>query len=93
MNDVGDGLSEMWSRDETLVDGAPQDEAACSSKENIQALLRKIDRNLMPMISILYLLSCLDRSNLGNASENGLTRDLHMTGRDEFNVSKPPGFF
>lgn len=34
-----------------------------SSKVNEKALLRKIDRRLLPAVGILYLLSFLDRSN------------------------------
>ncbi|KAK2609102.1 hypothetical protein QQS21_002329 [Conoideocrella luteorostrata] len=80
-------LSEIWSRDGTLVDSSSDFELEDGRflKGNVKSLLRKIDLNLMPIISVLYLLSCLDRSNLGNASENGLTKDLHMTGKNDFN--------
>ncbi|KAK3902152.1 major facilitator superfamily domain-containing protein [Staphylotrichum tortipilum] len=47
---------------------------------NEKALLRKIDWRLLPAVGILYLLSFLDRSNVGNARIEGLTDDLHMTG-------------
>jgi len=43
-------------------------------------LLRKLDLRLLPAVSILYLLSFLDRSNVANARIEGLTTDLHMTG-------------
>ena len=49
-------------------------------------LLRKIDRNILPVLSILYLLSFLDRSNIGNARLAGLEKDLHMKGLD-YNAS------
>jgi MFS family permease len=45
-----------------------------------KALLRKIDWRLLPAVGILYLLSFLDRSNVGNARIEGLADDLHMTG-------------
>lgn len=45
-----------------------------------KALLRKMDRKLLPAVGILYLLSFLDRSNVANAKVEGLTTDLHMTG-------------
>ena len=44
------------------------------------ALLRKIDRHVLPGVVILYLLSFLDRSNVAIAKLDGLTKDLHMTG-------------
>jgi hypothetical protein len=47
---------------------------------NEKALLRKIDWRLLPAVGILYLLSFLDRSNVGNAKLEGLTDDLGMTG-------------
>ncbi|EFQ29621.1 major facilitator superfamily transporter [Colletotrichum graminicola M1.001] len=47
---------------------------------NTKALLRKMDAKLLPAVGILYLLSFLDRSNVGNARIEGLTDDLHMTG-------------
>lgn len=43
-------------------------------------ILRKMDLRLIPMLALLYLLSFLDRGNIGNAKIEGLTEDLHMTG-------------
>ncbi|TID19546.1 putative high-affinity nicotinic acid transporter protein [Venturia nashicola] len=43
-------------------------------------LVRKIDLVLLPVLSILYLLSFLDRSNIGNARLAGLEKDLHLKG-------------
>ncbi|KAF2806909.1 MFS transporter [Mytilinidion resinicola] len=51
-----------------------------SSTVNETALLRKLDARLLPAVSVLYLLSFLDRSNVGNARLEGLTTDLDMTG-------------
>ncbi|KAK4243543.1 major facilitator superfamily domain-containing protein [Corynascus novoguineensis] len=45
-----------------------------------KALLRKLDWRLLPAVGILYLLSFLDRSNVGNARIEGLADDLNMTG-------------
>lgn len=44
------------------------------------AVLRKMDIRLVPMLSALYLLAFLDRSNIGNVKIEGLLNDLHMTG-------------
>lgn len=44
------------------------------------AVLRKMDIRLIPMLSMLYLLAFLDRGNIGNAKIEGLVDDLHMTG-------------
>ncbi|KAI8646735.1 major facilitator superfamily domain-containing protein [Parasitella parasitica] len=42
-------------------------------------LLRKLDRRLLPVLCVLYLLSYIDRSNIGNAKLGGLEIDLHMS--------------
>ncbi|KAF7514222.1 hypothetical protein GJ744_004547 [Endocarpon pusillum] len=49
---------------------------------NEKALLRKLDYKLLPALTLLYLLSFLDRSNVGNARVEGLVKDLHMTGNE-----------
>ena len=49
---------------------------------NEKSLLRKLDYKLLPALTLLYLLSFLDRSNVGNARIEGLTADLHMTGNE-----------
>ncbi|KAF6804089.1 high-affinity nicotinic acid transporter [Colletotrichum sojae] len=49
-------------------------------------LLRKIDWALIPFLALLYLLSFLDRTNIGNARLAGLEADLGMKGLD-YNVA------
>ncbi|GAA5821794.1 hypothetical protein JCM10212_005332 [Sporobolomyces blumeae] len=44
--------------------------------EEENKLYRKIDLRVMPILALLYLLSFMDRSNIGNARLNGLERDL-----------------
>jgi hypothetical protein len=44
---------------------------------NERSLLRKLDLRLLPAVSILYLLSFLDRSNVANARLEGLTTGLN----------------
>ncbi|KAF2787424.1 MFS general substrate transporter [Melanomma pulvis-pyrius CBS 109.77] len=43
-------------------------------------ILRKMDLRLIPMLALLYLLSFLDRGNIGNAKIEGLVEDLKMSG-------------
>ncbi|KAI1078007.1 major facilitator superfamily domain-containing protein [Whalleya microplaca] len=47
---------------------------------NEKALLRKLDVRLLPAVGVLYLLSFLDRSNVGNARIEGLLNDVGITG-------------
>jgi hypothetical protein len=51
------------------------------TKEEEAAVIRKLDWHLMPLIFVLYSLSVLDRSNLGNARIAGLTKDIDLEGR------------
>jgi MFS family permease len=48
-----------------------------------RALVRKLDRRLLPPLILLYLLSFLDRSNVANARIEGLEDEIAMTG-DEY---------
>lgn len=36
----------------------------------------------MPLITVVYMLSVLDRSNIGNAKIAGMQQDLNLTGND-----------
>ena len=42
-------------------------------------LLWKLDLRLIPWLSLLYLVSFLDRTNIGNARLLGLQKSLHIT--------------
>ncbi|KAF7912950.1 uncharacterized protein EAF01_001971 [Botrytis porri] len=45
-------------------------------------LVRKLDRHLIPLVFVLYLLSYLDRSNIGNAKTAGMSKDLGISSSD-----------
>ncbi|CRK34992.1 hypothetical protein BN1708_016377 [Verticillium longisporum] len=51
-----------------------------------KALLRKLDRWIVPPVMLLYLLSFLDRVNIGNARLYGLEEDLGLEG-NQFQVA------
>lgn len=58
--------------------------------------MHKVDRWLIPWLCLLYLLSFLDRTNIGNARVAGIEEDLGMEGHDYNNtltifVSESPG--
>lgn len=46
----------------------------------------QIDIRLIPMLAILYLISHLDRANIGNAKVLGLTEDLSLSGT-QYNIA------
>ncbi|RVX70372.1 hypothetical protein B0A52_05871 [Exophiala mesophila] len=54
--------------------------------------LRKMDLRLIPMLAILYLLSFLDRSNIGNAKIQGMQKDLNLSG-PQYNLCATVFFF
>ncbi|KAF2707100.1 MFS general substrate transporter [Pleomassaria siparia CBS 279.74] len=54
--------------------------------KSTRRLRRKIDFNLIPFLALLYLLSFLDRSNIGNARLVHLEKDLGMS-RLNYNVA------
>lgn len=52
----------------------------------------QMDIRLIPMLALLYLLSFLDRGNIGNAKIEGLQEDLKMTD-DQYNLCLTVFFF
>ena len=73
-----------------LKSSTPADHVEYDEKMT-KRLIRKIDRFVMPPLIILYLLSFLDRTNIGNARLAHLEDDLHLKGLD-YNVSHPPAY-
>ncbi|KAF1993459.1 putative allantoate permease [Amniculicola lignicola CBS 123094] len=47
---------------------------------NEKALMRKVDRKLLPILFLVYVTAFLDRVNISNALTMGLAKDLHLTG-------------
>ena len=47
-------------------------------KFHTKKLLRKVDTRLLPFLVVMYLLNFLDRSNLAQARQGSLERDLGM---------------
>lgn len=43
-------------------------------------VIQKLDYRLLPFLFVLYSLSVLDRSNLGNAKLAGLSKDIDLRG-------------
>lgn len=51
-----------------------------------KALVRKVDLMLLPTMWLMYLLSYMDRTNIGNAKIAGMVEDLNMDS-NEYSVS------
>ncbi|KAK2026761.1 major facilitator superfamily transporter [Colletotrichum zoysiae] len=82
-SEVEDGGATGTAQDTTAASFAHLDE---------KKILRKMDTRLIPMLALLYLLSFLDRGNIGNAKIEGLQEDLNIT-PDQYNLCLTVFFF
>ncbi|KAI1103832.1 MFS general substrate transporter [Jackrogersella minutella] len=73
-------MTEKIAVDDVGGSSGVSDSDAVGTGISERALLRKLDLRLLPAVGVLYLLSFLDRSNVGNARIEGLLADVHMTG-------------
>ncbi|KIK74453.1 hypothetical protein PAXRUDRAFT_544574 [Paxillus rubicundulus Ve08.2h10] len=73
---------EMYGSKERMEDSvAPALTVAQETK-----LWRRIDLRLMPVMSLIFLFSSMDRGNIGNAKLEGLMTQLNLTG-NKFNIA------
>ncbi|KAI0149449.1 major facilitator superfamily domain-containing protein [Pestalotiopsis sp. NC0098] len=88
-SDADKGLSSVRTIDNIRVIGMTADDASFyegfSDKDRKQ-MVRKVDFRLVPMLSVLYLISQLDRANIGNAKIEGMNTDLKLTGL-QYNIA------
>ncbi|KAM5350738.1 hypothetical protein ACJ41O_007243 [Fusarium nematophilum] len=56
-----------------------------TTAEQRKRIIRKVDVRLVPMLAVLYLISHLDRANIGNAKIEGLADDLKLVG-NQWNI-------
>ena len=63
-------------------------EAAVEALDPVEEkkIRRKIDWRLIPILQLMYMLTFLDRVNIGNARVWNLEEDLNMTGFD-YNIA------
>ncbi|KAH7081123.1 major facilitator superfamily domain-containing protein [Paraphoma chrysanthemicola] len=74
---------------EAMKAGLSQDDAEflySVDKAEQAKIFHKVDWRLCPMLAVLYLISHLDRANIGNAKIEGLETTLNMKGTD-YNVA------
>jgi len=71
---------------ETVESGSQTPDLGFDEKRTAK-LIRKIDLVLLPFLALLYLLSFLDRTNIGNARLAGLEASLGMNPKSlQYNV-------
>jgi len=69
---AGDGIKSPKGDEASLEQrGAYEIDAATETR-----LRRKLDRRLITLVFMAYLLAFLDRSNIGNAEAAGMSKDL-----------------
>ncbi|EKG17513.1 Major facilitator superfamily [Macrophomina phaseolina MS6] len=73
------------------VETSIADQPLYDAKETSR-ILRKVDFRLLPMLTLLYVLSFIDRSNIGNAKIAGMNEDLRLTGA-QYNIALTVFFF
>ncbi|KAK3714780.1 hypothetical protein LTR37_007514 [Vermiconidia calcicola] len=72
LRELGDAPSGKSSRD---------DEFAITWTEEEETRVRhKLDWQIVPMVTVLYLMCFLDRANIGNARIQGMEEDLNLVG-------------
>ena len=54
--------------------------------EEVRKIRRKIDWRVLPLLTFLYLISYVDRGNIGNANVAGLSEDLGLSG-SQYNLA------
>ncbi|KAK0761632.1 hypothetical protein N5P37_006585 [Trichoderma harzianum] len=82
-----DGTMDSKKEISMVEDADPNGESIPQLDEaEFKKILRRIDLRLIPLLSVLYLLSFLDRGNVGNANVAGLSKDLHLTGT-QYNIA------
>ncbi|MCJ1471797.1 hypothetical protein MMC13_000438 [Lambiella insularis] len=60
----------------------------CPSHTTERRLMAKIDLRVIPVLSVLYLLAFLDRTNIANAAVYGLSTDLGLVaGSNQYNTA------
>ncbi|OJT03629.1 hypothetical protein TRAPUB_5657 [Trametes pubescens] len=65
-------------------DGLPPPPAYTAEEE--RRLWRKIDMRIIPIATLMYLVSYLDRGNIGNAKLQGLLTQLNLSG-ERYNIA------
>ncbi|KAL4791067.1 major facilitator superfamily domain-containing protein [Aspergillus venezuelensis] len=71
------GSSELPKPDDIQI--ADSEDLLSYTPEQEGRIRRKVDLYLLPVLAGLYLMSYLDRSNMGNAAIIGLKEDLHLS--------------
>ena len=78
--------SQLEKQDVVHLDTSASAHEDATDPVEAKKVLRKIDWRLIPLLQFLYMLTFLDRVNIGNARLWHLERDLNMEGYD-YNIA------
>ncbi|KAF9163464.1 hypothetical protein DFQ26_002482 [Actinomortierella ambigua] len=78
-------VDELYQKAEKMEDGSVISDFDPNSLE-IRRVRRKADLHLIPIFSLLYLFSFIDRVNIGNAKVAGIEKSLGITS-NQFNMA------
>ncbi|KAF5365471.1 hypothetical protein D9758_010846 [Tetrapyrgos nigripes] len=70
-------------RDQSLEDST---NVSTLTESEERRLWTKIDLRILPIVSLMYLMSFMDRGNIGNARLQGLESQLHLEG-NQYNIA------
>lgn len=82
----------LTANQDMIVESKPEREASALpvgyhvDEAAEKRLLRKLDFTIYPVLYIVYMLSFLDRINIGNAKIQGMTADLDLSG-SRYNIA------
>jgi hypothetical protein len=68
------------SNDAAAIELSSTSSSADSSLE--RALLWKLDLHILPLLLLAYIITFIDRANIGNVKIEGMLTDLEMVGND-----------
>ncbi|KAJ6441473.1 high-affinity nicotinic acid transporter [Purpureocillium lavendulum] len=66
--------------------GVAEEGAPVYDDVQTRQILRKVDWRVVPALAAMYLVSFIDRSNIGNAKVAGMNKDLHLSGA-QYNIA------
>ncbi len=67
-------------KSQSYLDEAPQEQTLPHVDKKLEkSVVRRLDCVVLPIVGMLYLLSIIDRSNVGNARVAGMAKDLNLS--------------
>ncbi|KAL9127841.1 MAG: hypothetical protein Q9217_003360 [Psora testacea] len=72
--------SEKHHPDRNIKETIPETLNQHANADAERRVIRKMDFHIVPLVTALYILAFLDRSNIGNARIAGMSEDLHLGG-------------